>query len=116
MLNVIVGAAVAATLAGQGTRDLLCTGSLFFHGDPINHSLIAKINAPSDSVGFNTVNGWAVGPLGVDAQTYMGTLRTSNGTLYWYNLDRYTGELVLSIQGSTKVEFSGSCKPAQPMF
>ncbi|MCI2243793.1 hypothetical protein L3067_04120 [Xanthomonas sp. PPL568] len=110
---------VAAVLCAPaaGATDLLCDGQLFIPGrDPVPYSSLASVDAEAGTVRIKTLNGWAVGPLGTDPQTYMGTLATPSGKSYWYNLDRYTGEAMWMLSQTSVVEFTGKCKPARPMF
>lgn len=110
---------LVALLATSPTQaaDLLCDGKAFVRrGESYERSVLVSLNQADDSIRINTANGWAKGNLGSDPQTYKGNLLTPSGTRYWYNLDRYTGEVMWTVSDSPVVEFMGFCKPAKPIL
>lgn len=114
-LIAFIAAALCAPVAGA--TDLLCDGQVYIPPrDPISQSSLATVDSKSGTVRIKTLNGWAVGPLGNDPQTYMGILVTPSGKTYWYNLDRYTGDAIWMIHPTSVVEFKGKCQLTKPMF
>lgn len=97
--------------------ELLCGGQLFMRlGESVPHSTLAHIDQGKGTMRIKTARGWAEGPLGSDVQIYMGTLTTTQGESYWYNLDRYTGSAMWKLTHESIVEFHGNCRAADPLF
>lgn len=106
-------------------EDLLCKGNSWINGQRVDESRILRADFQRQVVSINTTNGVVEGSIQISDTIYVGSLRSTKGTVYTLNLDRYTGELTLIPMPPSghlepgvdlHVEFTGICNRAQPKF
>lgn len=110
-----------ATMSAANAADLLCSGTAFVNGERYETKSVVRLDATSLKLSASTNNGWAEGVVRATPDIYLGYIYTQNGTKYWINFHRYTGEffLGLSDEGDKAIgrpEFDGICKHAERKF
>ena len=100
---------------------LLCEGDGWQKiGDPFPHSLVLTLDTQKSHVSVQTFGGIATGELTAKWDNYYSTLRSQSGIIYELILNRYSGDLTLSIDNPgakiQRVEFLGKCKRQEPLF
>lgn len=107
----------ASAIGTAGAAELYCQGDSWLKiGDPVKHSMILSLDTQNSLASVQTFSGVATGDIETDAQLYRGTLHTANGKSYWMTIDRYNGELHLSIPEENRAEFVGVCTKREPRF
>jgi hypothetical protein len=117
MKPVLLAVILSATLAAESAvaAELYCQGDAWLKiGEPVKHSMLLSLDKGSASA--QTFSGAATGEIEVDSQLYKGTLHTASGRSYWMTIDRYSGELHLSIPAESRAEFVGVCAQREPRF
>lgn len=119
MKPVLLAAILSATLAAESAvaAELYCQGDAWLRiGEPVKHSMLLSLDTQKGSASAQTFTGTATGEIEVDSQLYKGTLHTASGRSYWMTIDRYSGELHLSIPAESRAEFVGVCTQREPRF
>ena len=115
LLALIISATFVAGAAAA--TELYCQGDAWPKiGEPVKHSMLLSLDTEKGLASAQTFFGAATGEIEVDSQLYKGTLYTTGGRSYWMTIDRYTGELHLSIPTESRAEFVGMCEQREPRF
>lgn len=100
--------------------DLLCDGT--FYGTRLGNvqvTVTAELNDADLTVVAPTRSGRASGVVHDYGEYYGGHVKDQNGSVYWFYLNRYTGEMSVSYKkqdGSEMADFAGVCRKASKIF
>ena len=108
---------LAVASAPASPTVLYCVGDAWMKvGEPTQHSTVLTLDIERSVATVNTFSGTATGALQKTEHHYKGTLQSSGGVTYWFNVDRFSGEFWLSIPAENRSEFLGGCKPTTQKF
>jgi len=108
---------LAVASASSQPTVLYCVGDSWLKvGDPTQHSTVLTLDLVRAQATVDTFSGVATGLLQTTEQHYKGTLQSSGGKSYWFNVDRFSGEFWLSIPAESRSEFHGKCTPRTQQF
>lgn len=110
-------------LAATGTAradDLFCEGTAYTKSGNAEATRLFELDRPRLRATVGTFAGPASGTIKEGAELYTGYLTTSNGTAYWFNLNRFTGRFILMSKpdenGIGQMEFIGECHRRERRF
>lgn len=102
------------------SAELFCKGRGWIEGgDGFKSTALLKFNPNTLDASLNVWQGVARGTLAAGEKLYTGMLTFPSGQQAWINLDRYTGELLVSpptTADGKPLIFLGACEGARPKF
>lgn len=119
-MRLLAAATLLACTPTAVAAELYCEGESFSGEIAARSSIVFTLDAENAWANVETHSGIAEGPIQVTSRLYVGTLRTPSGVNYWFNLNRFTGELILGPMSSEprmdRIEFSGVCNERHRKF
>lgn len=100
-------------------EDLFCEGNVYFQGQKVDATRVFRLDKAASRASVQTYNGWASGTFVTDPEIYRGRLDAPDGQAFWFNLNRFNGDLIVvptydDPSRKTIVDFEGTCKRAEP--